>query len=1296
MRKKWKGAVAVFCAATMVAGTASVSLKNLIKAENAEDSTAKYFEFGKSDTYLQLSKELSATPDAIEATINMGQQESEYPLFDITKFNPTYKDGDVSTGKTVDGDAPGAGVDYYKFENISSLHSANTLLNIQQQRYGINDLALDFWCYNGGTENETICDDNGIAQIRLSSYSINPNKNMIYYSLNGISLKTGWNHIQIPLSSFGDPSGEHSYGKFDVHNIQSFGFSAYKNSTKTERRFTQFKLVVTKQSSTDGTDNKDNGELFDLFDITKLGAYYYGVSNASSTGMTTVNDPMGAGYSYIQFNAGTKQVTTANYGLNMVQTGYGIDDLALSFWCYNGSNDAEKLSKSGNLQISSNNENASYNLIRYQMTDIELQSGWNYIELPLSKWYYPYDKGETTLGEFNVQEIKSFAVNGYENENGTVRRFTNFKIVKKQSSKYRLFDINTIGEKAKYLPNNSISFGITAPSDPMGRGFSYAEFKNGEQVITWNNVSTTTAITDKSGFKLTFWCYNGGADGESLSTKNGGTLRLVSNEDNPDKNYIRYPMTDIKLQNGWNYIELPLSEWWYPYEKENKDFGEFDVNNIKLFLINDFENTNNTVRRFTDFELKPINSVTVETVNANELSGNYMIFSNTNVSGESTPYALFVTEKGYPSVVYGDKQFTLNKNVATRNDVKLRVERDTDGYISFYIDDVLAAKSSEKSDAASSNSIYSIGADGSGNQIMNGTVKEVKVYGDSSKTQCLGDWSLAGDILHVTSSVVDNSVNANNLIFCGSRAEDWIDYEVPSDDYWSLVFVPDIQNLTNAEDYNKTWQAMSQWIANNVEQENIKHVIGAGDSTWNNNDTQYTNALNGFKQFYDKVSWSNMIGNHDYDWGKTVRDSSMYQKYFGEDTIKATAAKTTYQGYYNDPEGLSTTENSYYRFTVNGVKWMIVQLEYHPRKGAIEWANEIIKAHPLDNVILTTHGYISGWGEYIGESMNYIQGTENGYINSTSEIWPILSSNENIKMILNGHAGNGSGSIVEKTEKTVGSKEVPVFMINAQDVDAGEGQRNGDAYFTDKPLGMLSIFRFRNDGQKVAIQYYSPSEGKSFSPKDPWGNRNSNNIEKAFTISKCDNIVKQYSNATAGTAPTDTPDGYVFAGWYTDENCETALSAGKTAANAYAKFVDADVLSVKAQLATNADKTSAAIRFVTTVDSLNYNKVGFELTTTVNGKEITADVNKTSGTSVYKTLYAISGDGLGTTPIEYKPNEEFSPSSAYFKAFTVTGISSTRFDQPFTAKAFWVTPDGTTVYGSEITRCVNDGLKKNS
>ena len=1305
MRKKWKSTVAVFCAATMVAGTMSVGLKNFIKADGAENLAANYFEFGKSDTYLQLSKVTSQTPQAIETTVNMKKQDKEFPLFDITKFKVLYTEGNdksIGFGKTSTGDLPGGDLDYCQFNNISFLHSANTLLNIQQQRYGINDLAISFWCYNGGENGAKLCDDeNGISQMRLSSYSLDPNKNMIYYSLNKISLDSGWNHIQIPLSSFGNPSSDPQYGTFDVHNIQSFGLVSYKNSSAAERRFTQFKLVVTKKDSEVDTEVKESGELFDLFDITNLGKYIPEGQGSASVGKTIQTDPMGAGYSYIQFDRGTKEVHSFNTVSDKVTQQYSIDDLALAFWCYNGSENTEKLStsKTGTLQLSSNSENSSYNLIRYPMNDITLQSGWNYVELPLNDWYYPYGNGETNLGEFDIHNIQSFGINNYKNENGTLRKITNFKLVIKPTNTNSLFNISDFGQNGSnvhYWPDNSPSYGITTPVDPMGRGHSYIQFNNGNIVITQNrNLNKAQTEYGIEDLALSFWCYNGGESEEQLSDEQN--LLLSSSNENTSANCIRYAMKDITLQSGWNYVELPLSEWKNPFKDGETTVGEFDVQNIQSFGINGYKNSKSSVRRFADFELKPLNNITVKSVNANELSGNYMIFSNTNNSNETSPYALFVTESGYPSVVYNNKQFTLNKNVATGNDVKIAVIKDDAGYINFYIDDKFTAKSSETADElVAPSTAYCIGADGSGNQIMNGTVSNLKIYGDIEKTNCLGEWNLEGDIRHVTETVADISGNKNDLVFRGTRANDWVDYTVPTDlgdDYWSLVFVPDIQNLTNADDYNKTWQTMAKWIADNVDKEKIKHVIGAGDSTWNNNDTQYTNALNGFKLFNSKVSWSNMVGNHDYDWEKTVRDSSMYKKYFGEEAIKATAAKSTYQGYYNDPDGLSTTENSYYRFTVNGVKWMIIQLEYHPRKGAIEWANEIIKAHPLDNVILTTHGYINGWGQYIGESMNYIQNTEKGYISSTSEIWPLLSSNENIKMILNGHACNGSGAIVEKTEKTIGGKDVPVFMINAQDADAGEGNRDGDAYFSDKPLGMLSIFRFSKDGSKVAVQYYSPSEGKSFSPVDPWGNRNSNSIEKSLTAEKCNNIVKLYSNVTAGTAPTThLPEGYVFAGWFTDEECNTALAAGSTADNAYAKFVDADVLSVKAQLAVNDGDTSASIRFVTTVESLDLQKVGFEIS---NGSKM-ADTNKTSGTSVYKTLRAVSKDGLGETTIDYKPNEEFSPNSAYFKAFTITNISSTKFDTKFTAKAFWVTLDGTKVYGSEISRCVNDGLKKNS
>lgn len=60
-------------------------------------------------------------------------------------------------------------------------------------------------------------------------------------------------------------------------------------------------------------------------------------------------------------------------------------------------------------------------------------------------------------------------------------------------------------------------------------------------------------------------------------------------------------------------------------------------------------------------------------------------------------------------------------------------------------------------------------------------------------------------------------------------------------------------------------------------------------------------------------------------------------------------------------------------------------------------------------------------------------------------------------------------------------------------------------------------------------------------------------------------VVRAYTDgATAGTAPADTPDGYAFAGWYTDEACSAVLS-GTATGTAYAKFVNEDVMSVKAQ-----------------------------------------------------------------------------------------------------------------------------------
>ena len=108
----------------------------------------------------------------------------------------------------------------------------------------------------------------------------------------------------------------------------------------------------------------------------------------------------------------------------------------------------------------------------------------------------------------------------------------------------------------------------------------------------------------------------------------------------------------------------------------------------------------------------------------------------------------------------------------------------------------------------------------------------------------------------------------------------------------------------------------------------------------------------------------------------------------------------------------------------------------------------------------------------------------------------------------------------------------------------------------------------------------------------------------------------------------DAPEGYegwLFAGWYQNDTFSkaNALSAGVTSGSAWAKFVPADILSVKAQIpaGTFYDSTDAYIRFVTSVDSLDYARVGFDFI--VEGEERLGRESKT----VYEFLYGVEFAG---------------------------------------------------------------------
>ena len=101
---------------------------------------------------------------------------------------------------------------------------------------------------------------------------------------------------------------------------------------------------------------------------------------------------------------------------------------------------------------------------------------------------------------------------------------------------------------------------------------------------------------------------------------------------------------------------------------------------------------------------------------------------------------------------------------------------------------------------------------------------------------------------------------------------------------------------------------------------------------------------------------------------------------------------------------------------------------------------------------------------------------------------------------------------------------------------------------------------------------------------------------------------KQYASAfrEAGTVPEQA--GKVFADWFADSAFTTPYT--ETTGNAYAKFVDAAVHITKAQFRaeTTAESDSTDIRFVSTVDALDYAEVGFYIT--YGDKTVTAKTKK--------------------------------------------------------------------------------------
>jgi hypothetical protein len=146
----------------------------------------------------------------------------------------------------------------------------------------------------------------------------------------------------------------------------------------------------------------------------------------------------------------------------------------------------------------------------------------------------------------------------------------------------------------------------------------------------------------------------------------------------------------------------------------------------------------------------------------------------------------------------------------------------------------------------------------------------------------------------------------------------------------------------------------------------------------------------------------------------------------------------------------------------------VFALEFGPRNGVLDWANQVVANHPHRRVIIVTHNYMYSDDTLVGPGdlwnpHNYglcAGATGPEACNDGEEMWAnFVKLHENISFVFSGHTLNdGTGTLVSTGDN---GNQVYQMLANYQ----------FEAYGGN---GYLRVVTFYPDQQEIAVQTYSP------------------------------------------------------------------------------------------------------------------------------------------------------------------------------------------------------------------------------
>lgn len=281
----------------------------------------------------------------------------------------------------------------------------------------------------------------------------------------------------------------------------------------------------------------------------------------------------------------------------------------------------------------------------------------------------------------------------------------------------------------------------------------------------------------------------------------------------------------------------------------------------------------------------------------------------------------------------------------------------------------------------------------------------------------------------------------------------------------TFIVLPDTQNYS--QHFPATYEAQIRWILQEKERRNIAAVLHLGDVTNTNALAEWEVARRSMHLLDGRIPYFMVTGNHDYDpLGHSTSRDTPFNEYF---PIAKMSKEATFGGAY-DKEPLRS-DNTFHLIDAGGRKWLILALEFGPRRDVVRWANEVVSKHPKRSVILITHAYLysdgtrydwakKGMGQLWNPHFYGVSKLEGGSMDG-EELWTgLVSRHGNFAMTINGHVLNsGLGYLVSKG---AAGQSVHQMLVNFQELQNGGN-------------GWLRILEIQNDSRTVKVSDYSPT-----------------------------------------------------------------------------------------------------------------------------------------------------------------------------------------------------------------------------